>query len=366
MIKYNFFESTSKNNNLDCYKEYPTLSSFLYDTHSFLSKYSKNNVIREKCFIHIITPEHLKATYELEISLSAIENNKNIFYLFTPYKRLDRLSIEESCSKIHICSESKTKEIVKEILREGIDDYAKDSGKSKDIIFEELWSLKQGFPCFINFVPKSACINFFEISFYNVAKCKESSYFIKDFFNPIQSHTIDLIKKNIFCFDGKSKWLYISFPEYMEGDLYYKKDDKTIKHNDASSVRIKSLHLDKNLDLEKLDIRISEPLSLWFNCVYIAMLLISFTLSLPIFNIFFTKMLNIEFFNLSGIEKYLPLNLISNIIIIILTSVIATRSFLLTENNMLKKYAQYLPIISIIIVAEFVIVHILYNIFLKV
>lgn len=357
MIEYDFFKDKKPVDNQklkNTFGKYPIIFDFCTNTQSFFERFSKNKLVREKCSIDILTPEHLKASYEFEIILHRIK--RNIYYLFTPHKRLDCLSIMESSNQISICPENKVKDIVRNILSQELQKCSIDLGKREEDIFEDIWKIKHGFPCFIYIENnKNNAVKLFKVSFYMVAEQTDNSSTIENIFLPIQTHSISF-QKNIFFFSYGSKWFYISLPEYMEGSLYCN-DNGISKEIGKTSVRIKSFHLEKGLDIEKLEMRISNPLCFWFYYIYYMTIILSILLLIPICNIVLTKYLNIVVFDKPGIEKYLNFDLISDLFIITLTSIIATRSFLLTENNMLKKFAKKLPIFSIILTIVYIIIY---------
>lgn len=293
----------------------------------------------------VVEKMHLERIIDDANLLYIYINNKfdynRFYYLFNPIERLDWLKIAQDDKRISVAKESVIYDKIKSILEKEL--------IGKDVDFDkDIWRKKKGYPCFIK-LEDIECGDFLlSASYYdslkNIGCCRTYNSF-------------SLFEERRVYFDymplkGKSSWLYVKAPNKFYIEIGIKDIDRNenVRLKESSDGEIKSLTIVKN-EIEETEtkslripivIKIPSTLKRWFRCVYGFSFLICICLAL--FDVFYLS--NLLFGNFTpvmvsaAIVSFMDNAIIKTFIAADIAAIIATRSWMISEETILKPFSE--------------------------
>lgn len=326
------------------------IHTFLTNPESFYNRYCHSLVkfaTREKRFLDFETPNRVQITHEYDINLASDFKYEHYYYLFNPYNRLGWLKIYQASDRLTIAKSDIVKGIVEEALKPELNLFDNPSQ-----VFDELWNLKKGLPCFIKLNPCGNLDFILSIVYYESIKRTSQSIFnrLRSWLNPIKERRI---RYSYLPLENSSSWLYIKAPEHFI--VKYKGTDKNL---DTTSIDDETALEDSDPDPEKISLtiinkenpskdvpvinfEIKVPLSLkiWYWMIYI--------LSLVVMCLSLCSCVNRAFLKYFGPIFYTEFNpdFLSNdefggILFATIAAIIATRGWLIHEETILQNFAK--------------------------
>lgn len=339
------------------FNNYSTIKEFLNDSTTYLKvKFNElNNIfLREKRSLNFETPNRVRIEHEYDVKQENLNLKANTpYFLINPISRLDWLQIFCDTTHISIAGADEIKQIVLNTMKEDIEKYASSSNLNKKEVENDIWDLKQGLPCFIIF-PEAPKTNFiikvkYYEAIYSTCTNKESYRLL----NPIRKREISY---EYIPLSNRTSWLYLQAPDNFEITLY---ENEKIIEKKGTDPQVKShAKTDNKKHKYKIVISTAQSLNYWYNVIYYASAINCILLLLIIGNLLLTK-LNITVFNSISIQELIPHKLMSSLVTFIGAAIITTRSFLITEETMLKYYLMYLTTLFLINITLYIIYSIL-------
>ncbi len=337
----------------------PKIYSFLTDIDSFYKKYCKNLdtcKLREKRLLDFETPNRVLITHEYDVEINSDFDYSEYYYLFNPIKRLSWLKIAQDGKRLSVAKESEIKGKIYDIL--------KDELSKVSITFDELWTKKNGFPCFIKLEKLQYHSSLITASYYDSIQSKGKEK--KSFFCPLMERRIEY---DYLPLEGRSSWLYVKAPNNF--DIKY--NPKSTKASDCNMIDFANstdpgkvsltiinhgrYNSSKDIVSLSLDVCVPKSLKNWFMCIYYISIVIMSILSLALFNelwlLFFAPMIDCK----SLFEILFANTNFGSIIMGLVAAIITTRSWLISEETITKYYSIYITRIMVMIL-------VLYSIFM--
>lgn len=336
--------------------KYPKIAAFLNDLDSFCRNYCNSLdgfIVREKRFLDFDTPNRAVITHEYDIKIESegTINESKPYYLFNPIKRLGWLKIYADEERLVVAGEKD----VKDSIREALCDELADCGYS----FETLWQNKAGLPCFIFLkgVQKESFI--LTASYYDSLKKEdERSHILGLLVSPLMERDV---KYDYLPLKGRSSWLYLKAPDNF--DIETNIEEKTTndysielsgggnKQPDPDILSLTILHKNRNAEKnEKIHIPffivLPKTVSLWFNVIYWCTVIPALLLLSDIANTILLKF----------VKPIIPIDIPGLIcnnehftewLLAIVAAVIATRSWMIKEETILKFYSKAITIVLV-------------------
>lgn len=344
--------------------KYPKIAAFLNDLDSFCRKYCNSldeYIVREKRFLDFVTPNRAVITHEYDIKL---ESTKDIdeskpYYLFNPIKRLGWLKIYADEERLIVAGEEIVKDVVKKALSSELE--------SCDYSFESIWKNKVGLPSFIFLknIDKESFI--LTASYYDSLKTSDTRCLIpRLLFSPLMERDV---KYDYLPLKGRSAWLYLKAPDNFDIETDLKEirtEDYSIelsgggnRQPDPDILSLTILHKkrisEKN---EKVNIPFSivlpKTVSLWFNVIYWCTVIPALLLLSDIINTILLKF----------IKPIIPIDIpglfcnnehFTEWLLAIVAAVIATRSWMIKEETILKFYSKAITVVLVCTVFLYII-----------
>lgn len=343
--------------------KYPKIAAFLNDLDSFCRKYCNSldeYIVREKRFLDFVTPNRAVITHEYDIKLESEKsiNESKPYYLFNPIKRLGWLKIYADEERLIVAEEKD----VKDSFRDALSDELADCGYS----FETLWQNKVGLPCFIFLkgVQKESFI--LTASYYDSLKKEdERSHILGLLVSPLLERDV---KYDYLPLKGRSSWLYLKAPDNF--DIETNIEEKTTndysielsgggnKQPDPDILSLTILHKNRNTEKnEKIHIPffivLPKTVSLWFNVIYWCTVIPALLLLSDIANTILLKF----------VKPIIPIDIPGLIcnnehftewLLAIVAAVIATRSWMIKEETILKFYSRAITWSLVLIIITYI------------
>ncbi len=326
----------------------PMIYLFITDIELFYKKNCKSLdafKLREKRLLDFETPNRALITHEYDMEVNDSFDYSKYCYLFNPTKRLSWLKISQDGKRLPIAKENDIKDYVREILKNELNKIS--------VTFDELWRNKRGIPCFIK-LHKSSSVNFLlTASYYDSIKVIGSEN--RNFFSPLMERRI---RYDYLPLEGKSSWLYVKAPKNFNV-RYNSKLIESLDHNiidfansdgyEADPEKVSLTIIDmgnskatRNAVSLSLDIYVPDSLKIWFLCIYyISVIVIAVLLSVML-NEFYLLLWK-PILNSECLLSILFLNTnFGGIIMGLIAAIITTRSWLITEETIMKYYSIYL------------------------
>lgn len=335
-------------NILEKYKDYSLITEFISNTTQFYKKHFNelnDFLLREKRSLVFETPNRVKICHEYDLfqKNGAVIEPNSPYFIINPTERLAWLKIFCDGERITVARADVIKDIIIMKLQSEIVHYCNCKNSIKNEVIEEIWATKKGLPCFIIFSQKPKQSFMLEMQFYETVILENNKKEISYLINPIQSRDISY---DYIPLSNQTSWLYLQSPQNFEIGLYEK--DKNIKLGSDPEV-VSYAFTDKLEHNFNMKIKIALTLKIWYLSIYYsAILLIVLMLSIDA-NIIWNNF-KLPSFNLSGIETLLPKETLITIAALISAGIITTRSFMITEETILKNYSISISILLVLII----------------
>ena len=352
----------------------PMLYMFFHDTDNFYRTYCDgldDFKIREKRFLDFETPNRALVTHEYDMSIvnaGAQFNYLKFYYLFNPIERLSWLKIAQEGKRLSVAGNKSVKGIVKDILINELNDYP-----NPDEIYEELWNNKKRLPCFIKLEDITSTDFLLTASYYDSIKrdnlLNQQSQ-LSMFLDPLLERKI---KYEYFPLKSKSSWLYIKAPnnfniQYNHENFDYNNNnsiDFTSSNNEETDPEKISLTIENKLSTNtnddtvkfSFDIIVPPSLKVWFLSIYYLSLCTLITLIGNILNSIYISFLD-PFWSKNPIDKFIKSGDFGAIVLAIIAAIITTRSWLISEETILRKYSINLTFIMMSIILFYILMKI--------
>lgn len=340
--------------------QYPELNLLLSDVSGFCqNKFSKliKRIVREKRQLDFETPNRIKITHEYTINQDNL--NSNFYYLFTPSGRLDWLKIFIEDERVSIADKS----IVKKAIYKSVKNEYKllknsfpnmDKASFIDTIYENL----NGLPCFIEYnnlekiSNQLSCLIIVEYRT-SIQKVKQKNNLVQGLFNPIvKKH----IKYNYTPLSSRANsWLYLKAPRSFELNCITQttSDIDSAQTNDPEicSYVIKSNGQMLNYDFD-IFIKAPKSLSVWFLSLYYSTILAILIITLSLidkYNIFSKSELLHPLCFIHDSIKSIDEGILVNLGFALIAGIIATRGWLIVEENILKKISIRYTVLMVVL-----------------
>ncbi len=327
--------------------KYPKIAAFLNDLDSFCRKYCNNldkYIVREKRFLDFDTPNRAVITHEYDIKLGSKDSiNEFPYYLFNPIKRLGWLKIYADEERLIAAGE----EDAKDAIRDAISDELTDGVYS----FEKLWQNKVGLPCFVFLKDIKENSFILTASYYDSLTTNDKgSHIFKLLCSPLEERDI---KYDYLPLKGRSSWLYLKAPDNFDIETKIK-EEKTEDYSieisgggngqpDPDILSLTIIHKKRDTEtIEKIPIQFSivlpKTVKIWFNVIYWCTVIPAVLLLCDIGNTILLKF----------VKPIIPIDIPGLIcnnehftewLLAIAAAVIATRSWMIKEETILKFYS---------------------------
>lgn len=335
-------------NILEKYKDYSLITEFISNTTLFYKNHFhelNDFLLREKRSLIFETPNRVKICHEYDLfqKKEGVIKPNSPYYIINPTERLAWLKIFCDGERITVARADVIKDIIIKKLQSEIDLYCNCGNSAKNEVIEEIWAVKKGLPCFIIFSQKPKQSFMLEMQFYETAVLQNNKENKCYLINPIQSRNISY---DYIPLSNQTSWIYLQSPNNFEIGLY--ENGKNIKLGSDPEVVSYAFtdKLEHNFDMK---IEIAKTLKIWYLSIYYsAIFLIILMLSVDA-NILWNKF-KFPSFNFIGIETLLPKEILITIAALISAGIITTRSFMITEETILKKYSMYISILLVLII----------------
>jgi hypothetical protein len=343
---------------------YPKLFMLVTDTAKFCETYFSELLLlvrREKRLLGFQTPNRIKFDHEYTISKNSLTSD--FYYLFTPSGRLDWLTIYLEEEKVSIADKNVVKNKILNIVKDEITAAGTRINYQPNEFISILYETLTGLPCFIEFNQTEKIksqqsiiitIEYFE-SITPVENKKNIFTEAKILFSPLLEKKITY--QYIPLSQKYNSWLYLNAPKNFEIYCNISGNDLNIEAPKTKDPEIASYVMkgDDSYHIYSFEIKITVPSSLkiWYKALYFLALFYSIGLILYFVDkidlmtrIKYLNFLSFTHDRISIFDK----GTISNISLAIIAGIIATRGWLIIEENVLqnisKKFTYFLLILT--------------------
>lgn len=344
--------------------KYPKIAAFLNDLDTFCRKYCNSldgYIVREKRFLDFDTPNRAVITHEYDIKIESegTINESKPYYLFNPIKRLGWLKIYADEERLVVAGEKDVKDSIREALRDELADC--------DYSFEILWQNKVGLPCFIFLKGAEKELFILTASYYDSLTTNDTrSHFFKLLISPLKERDV---KYDYLPLRGRSSWLYLKAPDNFDIETNIedrKTEDYSIelsgggnKEPDPDILSLTIIHKKKDAEtVERIPIPFSivlpKTVALWFKIIYWCTVIPALLLLSDVVNTILLKF----------IKPIIPIDIpvlicnnehFTEWLLAIVAAVIATRSWMIKEETILKFYSRAITLVLVCMVILYLI-----------
>lgn len=324
-------------NNLSSFN---SINLLLTETTRFYTEnfYELQQVIkREKRLVVFETPSRVLMTHEYTVE--GVDRLKNGFYfLFNATERLSWLKITLEEHRVSIASKDKIRFYLKQKLDAEIKNMAEILNKEENEIVNRLYEASDGKPCFIEFNQKenkgqqSLLIS---VTFFDSIRNKKRLGCAR-LWSPLQEKLLNYNYSTLS--ESASSWIYFKAPaNFVLSADYGSSNNNNIEVSPSNDDEITSLVLKPNgakLSVDfKISINVPTALKWWYNGIlYIAVLVLFFCLVVLCYSIF------------GQISKDIT-DTLNNCVFAIVGALIATRGWLMSEEQVMKKMSNVYTIL---------------------
>lgn len=323
---------------------FPLIYLLLTQTTKFYSQHFaelQDKIKREKRLVVFETPSRVQMTHEYTIE-GAGDMKQGFFFLFNATKRLSWLKVYLEGSRISIASKEKIISILKAKLADELEILESFLKEERDIIVRKLYELSDGKPCFVEFNQKEY-------------KGQQSLLLSLTFFDSIQNKELSRcerimspLKEKVLTYnyntlsDKASSWIYFKAPSNFVLSVENHAGPSEIEKSDSNDEEISAFVLTpngKHLDI-RFDISVNVPGALrsWYHTLfYFAITMAVVCLSLSLYSIW--KQVPVNF-----VEK------INNASLAVAAALIATRGWLMSEEQVMKSISRWYTGLVVILV----------------
>ncbi len=337
-----------KCNILEKYRDYRLIEEFISNTTQFYKKHFhelNDFVLREKRSLVFETPSRVKICHEYDLfqKKKGIIMPNSPYFIINPTERLAWLKMFCDSERITVARADIVKNVIIEKLQSEIDVYCINEKREKNAVIKEIWAAKQGLPCFIIFSKKPEQSFILEMQFYESIAINKSQNNMCNLICPIQIWNIS------YCYNplsNQTSWIYLQSPQNFEIELY--ENEENLKLSSDPEV-VSYAFTDKLEHVFNIKIKVAKTLIIWYLSIYYSALFLFFLILSVYINTLWNKY-ELPSFNLIGIEMLLPKDTLTTIAALISAGIITTRSFMITEETILKKYSMLISSFLVLII----------------
>ena len=324
---------------------FPLINLLLTQTTKFYSQHFaelQDKIVREKRLVVFETPSRVQMTHEYTIE-GAGEMKQGFFFLFNATKRLNWLKVYLEGSRISIASKEKVISLLKDKLADELEILESYIKEERDKIVRRLYEVSDGKPCFIEFNQKEY-------------KGQQSLLLSLTFFDSIQNKKLLIgkrimspLKEKVLTYnyntlsDTASSWIYFKAPSNFILSVENYAETGEVEKSESNDEEISAFVLTPNgvrLNV-KFDISVNVPkaLSFWYKTIFYLSIFIA-SASAILFGLSFLHPIAKEIVEISN-----------NISFAMVAALIATRGWLISEEQVMKTVSNCYAILVIILLA---------------
>lgn len=315
--------------------EFPKTLKLLTETTRFytenfpeLQQYIK----REKRLIVFETPSRVSITHEYTVEGIGGKLNNGFYFLFNALERLSWLKISLEGHRVSIASKEKVVAMLLKSLGAELDYLSAYLGEVQDKIAWSLYNAADGKPCFVEFNQKEQKCQqslLFCVSFFDSIRNKSRKGFDR-WFSPLQEK--ELLYNYSTISDNANAWVYFKAPSNFVLNVTHNAQKNEFEESKSNDDEITSLVLKPHGERLSVDFKISvnvpKALKVWYN----GMFWLAFALTL------FGVLLTIAQFKMVDVEHFVET--FNNCAFAIVAAIIATRGWLMSEEQVMKKMSN--------------------------
>lgn len=321
----------------DCF---PLIRCLLTETTRFYTEYFselQNHIVREKRLVVFETPSRVQMTHEYTIE--DIGQLKNGFYfLFNATERLSWLKIQMEDNRVSIASKKKVIIYLKNKLGRELEELSNLLKTDVDETAYRLYEASDGKPCFVEFNQKENKGQqsiLLSVTFFDSIQNKTGNKYVS-WKSPLQEKRISYRYNTLS--NNASAWIYFKAPSNFVLSARHKGvPGHYVESSPSNDEEITSLVLKPNGEALSVafDIFVNVPTALkwWYNGI----LYLSYTIALICLVAFVASLvitLPAEF-----------TNTLSNSVYTVVAALIATRGWLMSEEQVMKKISNYYTVL---------------------
>lgn len=323
---------------------YPLVYLLLTETTKFyITNFSAlhQKIKREKRLVVFETPSRVQMTHEYTIEETG--NLENDFYfLFNATERLSWLKISLEEKRISIASKEIVISKLIEKLGEELDSLAFIIREDKKAVANRLYNISDGKPCFVEF-NKTEHIGqqslLLSLSFFDSIQDKKRDG-LKRWWSPLQEK---LLTYNYTTLSGNATaWIYFKAPTNFVLKVKNNAEERYVEHSKSNDDEITSIVLKPSGQSLSVDFDISvdvpDALTWWYNgMLYAAIITAVACIGSVVFSV----------------DESVT-NVLNNVSLAVVAALIATRGWLMSEEQVMKKMSiWYTILISVLLLLVF-------------
>lgn len=324
---------------------FPNIYSLLTETTKFYAENFSDlqkHIIREKRLVVFETPSRVSMTHEYTIE-GAGNLSQGFYFLFNTRERLSWLKIFLEDKRVSIASRTKVVSLLTKILGTELDALAADLHILPEDTAIRLYEASDGKPCFVEFNHKEykgqqsllLSITFFDSIRNKVSHCR------KRWWSPLQEKQITYNYSTISR--TANAWVYFKSPANFVLSVSNNATDGQYEASPSNDDEITSLVLTpkgENLSIDfKISIDVPNALKIWYNVM----------LYLACIEVLCGAILFFFIIHTSISEK--TIETFNNCSYAIIAALIATRGWLMSEEQVMKKISNLYTYIICILMA---------------
>lgn len=302
-----------------------------YYTTNFSELHQK--IKREKRLVIFETPSRVQMTHEYTIEEAG--NLENDFYfLFNATERLSWLTIFLEEKRISIASKEIVISKLIEKLGEELDSLAFIIREDKKAVANRLYNVSDGKPCFVEFNKAEHAGQqslLLSLSFFDSIQDKKRNG-LKRWWSPLQEK---LLTFNYTTLSGNAtSWIYFKAPTNFVLKVCNNAEERYVEHSKSNDDEITSIVLKPSGQSLSVDFDISvdvpDALTWWYNGMLYAAIIV-----------FVTCVGSIVF----SVDESV-INILNNVSLTVVAALIATRGWLMSEEQVMKKMSIWYTILA--------------------
>lgn len=331
---------------------FPKIYSLLTETTKFYTENFRDlqqYIKREKRLVVFETPSRVSMTHEYTIE-GPVDLLQGFYFLFNTRERLSWLKIFLEDKRVSIASRTKVESLLINKLGSELDSFARLLNSSKEDVAIRLYEASDGKPCFVEFNHTEyngqqsllLRINFFDSIRNKVSLCR------KRWWSPLQEKEIIY---NYSTMSGEANaWIYFKSPANFVISVSNNATEGQYEISPSNDDEIKSLVLTpkgEKLSVEfRILINVPDALKIWYNVM----------LYLAYFGVLWGSVLFVN--ALCGSIHDKIIETFNNCSYAIIAALIATRGWLMSEEQVMKKISNYYTFIICILIIQITILSI--------
>lgn len=328
----------------DCKELFPNIIFLLTETTRFYSeKFNELHkyIKREKRLVVFETPSRVSLSHEYTVE-GAGSLKSGFHFLFNTVERLSWLKIEMEGRRISIGSKEKVIELLKEKIESEIKVLAEKLQISKENTALRLYNASDGKPCFVEFnqiEQKGQQSLLFSVKFFDSIRDKEKKKCSRCL-SPLLEKQINYNYSTLSA--SSNAWIYFKAPSNFVLSVSHDAKDGEYEASQSNDDEITSLVLTPSGDKLSVNFVISidvpRALKVWYNAMLYLAIVFALCGILAFVHLFFVE-----------IPKGV-IDTLHNCAYAIIASLIATRGWLMSEEQVMRKMSNWYTYLILVII----------------